>query len=103
MPISHHAPLLSQGGTYMKSVDLCRVTVAQDPVVPIDLPEFDARNPATVADSVGDIIGDVAGTSADFFGSFSQSSVAALGIFASSVNTLEMNAITPVAATSTLC
>lgn len=80
----------------MKSVDLCRVTVAKDPIAPIDLPEFDARNPATVANSVGDIIGDVAGTSADFFGSFSQSTVAALGIFASSVNTLEMNAITPV-------
>lgn len=80
----------------MKSVDLCRTTVARDPVAAIDLPEFDARNPATVADSVGDIIGDVAGTSADFFGSFSQSSVAALGILASSVNTLELNAITPV-------
>jgi Na+/H+-translocating membrane pyrophosphatase len=80
----------------MKCVDLCRLVVAQDPLDPIDLPEFDARNPATVADHVGDIIGDVAGTAADYFGSFTHSIVATLCILASAINTLEMDKTTPV-------
>jgi len=83
------------GSIYMKSVDLCRLMLAADPIDAIDLPDFDARNPATIADCVGDVVGDVAGASADFFGNFAQSICACLAIMASAINTLEMDRTTP--------
>lgn len=83
------------GSIYMKGVDLCKLMLVNDPQDAIDLPEFDARNPATIADCVGDVVGDVAGASADFFGNFSQSICACLAIMASAVNTLEMDRTTP--------
>jgi Na+/H+-translocating membrane pyrophosphatase len=109
------------GSIYMKAIDLCTImlgkgggvlhlddvddslTSRSDPnreahaiLHAIDLPRFDARQPATIADSVGDIIGDVAGAGADYFGSFSQAICASLAILASSVNTLEKDQTTPV-------
>jgi len=68
------------GGIYTKAAD-----VGADLVGKCDLgiPEDDPRNPATVADLVGDNVGDVAGMSADLFGSFAESTCAALVIAAS--------------------
>lgn len=40
--------------------------------------EDDGRNPATIADNVGDNVGDIAGMGSDLFGSFAESTVAAL-------------------------
>merc|ERR1719482_1601201 len=46
--------------------------------------EDDYRNPACIADNVGDNVGDIAGMGADLFGSFAESTCAALVLAASS-------------------
>jgi len=46
--------------------------------------EDDPNNPATIADNVGDNVGDIAGMGSDLFGSFAESTCAALVIAASS-------------------
>jgi len=46
--------------------------------------EDDPRNPACIADNVGDNVGDIAGMGADLFGSFAEATCAALVIAASS-------------------
>ena len=42
------------------------------------LNEDSKENPATIADNVGDNVGDIAGMGSDLFGSFAESTVAAL-------------------------
>lgn len=55
------------GGIYSKAAD-----VGVDLLAKLDprIPDNDARNPAVVADSVGDNVGDVGGVGADLFSSF---------------------------------
>jgi len=45
-----------------------------------NIPEDDPRNPAVIADNVGDNVGDIAGMGSDLFGSYAESSCAALVI-----------------------
>merc|ERR1712177_55032 len=65
------------GGIYTKAADVGADLSGKNDY---GLEEDDYRNPACIADNVGDNVGDIAGMGADLFGSFAESSCATMVI-----------------------